>query len=286
MSSKDGFQLKHAENKRAVLLFHGMTGSPFEMRQYAKYLYRAGYDVYCSCLPGHGGSISNLKKTRWQEWQNFAINDFDYLKSHYKEVYIAGLCMGALLALSVAEQDRDVAGIAGLSTTLYLDGWTIPWYRIFMPFGLYTILKFFYDFPESEPYGIKNETVRKKISSLYHDQSNATAFDCIPMTCILELMKFSKHIRKNIKKVKVPFIVIHSKEDDLTSIKSAKFVYNNALSEIKEYIELDNSYHLIVIDNEKKFVADKSIKFFNKLSKYNGQPIQSVEGEEISSAKL
>ncbi|MDD3012220.1 MAG: alpha/beta fold hydrolase [Candidatus Gastranaerophilales bacterium] len=284
MSSKDGFQLKHSENKKAVLLFHGMTGSPFEMRHYAKYLHRAGYDVYCSCLPGHGGQFTDLKKTRWQEWQNYAINEFDYLKNSYEEVYIAGLCMGALLALSVAEQGRDVAGITGLSTTLYLDGWTLPWYKIFFPLGLYTVLKFFYDFPESDPYGIKNEVVRKKISSLYHE--NTVALDCIPMTCILELIRFSKHIRKNIKKVKVPFIVIHSKDDDLTSTKSAKFVYNNASSEIKEYIELDNSYHLIVIDNEKKFVADKSIEFFNKLSKFNDQIIQSVEEAEILSTKL
>jgi len=263
-----------------------MTGSPFEMRQYAKYLHRAGYDVYCSCLPGHGGDIGSLKKTKWQEWQNYAINEFDYLKNCYEEVYIAGLCMGALLALSVAEEGRDVAGLAGLSTTLYLDGWTIPWYKFFFPLAIHTILKFFYDFPESEPYGLKNEIVRKKISSLYHDQSNTDAFDCIPMICVVELLRFSKHIRKNIKKVKVPFIVIHSKEDDLTSIKSAKFVYEHASSEIKEYIELDNSYHLIVIDNDKKFVADKSVEFFNKLSNFNDQTIPSIEGEEISLAEL
>lgn len=283
MSSKDGFQLKHSENKRAVLLFHGMTGSPFEMRQYAKYLYKAGFDVYCSCLPGHGGEINEIKKARWQEWQKHALNEFDYLKNCYEEVFAAGLCLGAVLALSLAEEGRDVAGIVGLSTTLYLDGWTLPWYRIFFPIGINTVLKFFYDFPESEPYGIKNEAVRKKISSMYNDETNDTAFDCIPLMCVVELLKFSKYFRKNIRKIKVPFVVIHSKYDDLTSIKSAKFVYKKASSEIKEYIELDNSYHLIVIDNEKQFVAEKSIEFFNKLSKYNRQIIQPVEGEEILS---
>ena len=34
--------------KSAVLLFHGLTGSPFELKKYAKILYDHGFDVYCN----------------------------------------------------------------------------------------------------------------------------------------------------------------------------------------------------------------------------------------------
>ena len=58
---------------------------------------------------------------------------------------------------------------------------------------------------------------------------------------------------------------MHSKEDDLTSIKSAKFVYNNVSSLDKEIFILENSYHLMLYDNDKDFVFDKSVEFLNNL---------------------
>jgi len=278
LSQKQGFELKQ-NNNRAVLLFHGMTGSPFEMRQYGKFLNRAGFDVFCPCLPGHGGSMSELKKTTWQDWSKFSLEEFDKLKKNYNEVFAAGLCMGGVLAINIAEKRDNLAGIISLSTTLYLDGWKMPWYKFLFPIGLNTLLKFFYDFPEEDPYGIKNETVRRKISKLL--KTNETAFDCFPLVCALELLRLSKHVIKNLKKVKTPILLIHSEEDDLTSTKSAEVVYKNISSEKKEYIKLKNSYHLILMDNDKDFVFEKSLEFLNNLSKHN--KIAFPEDEKIIS---
>ena len=63
-------------------------------------------------------------------------------------------------------------------------------------------------------------------------------------------------------------LLMHAKRDDLTSTKSANFVFNNISSENKKYIELENSYHLIVMDNERDFVFEKSIEFLNSLSDF------------------
>ena len=88
------------------------------------------------------------------------------------------------------------------------------------------------------------------------------------MSCIYELLKFSKWTQKNIFKVKAPILLMHAKEDDLTSPKSAEFVYKNIGSSIRKYIRLENSYHLVVMDNERDFVFEKSIEFLNSLSAY------------------
>ena len=63
-------------------------------------------------------------------------------------------------------------------------------------------------------------------------------------------------------------LLIHSTQDDLTSSKSADFVYRHISSEIKEYIKLENSYHLIVMDNEREFVFEKCIEFMNMFSDF------------------
>ena len=76
----------------------------------------------------------------------------------------------------------------------------------------------------------------------------------------------SKGVQKNIKKIFAPALIVHSLEDDLTSTKSAKFVFNNISSFYKEYMELKDSYHLVLYDNEKEKVYNKTMEFIDALS--------------------
>ena len=266
MAESLDFEFKHESCKRAVLLFHGMTGSPFEMKKLGKALFEADFDVFCYCLPGHGTSPISIKTVRWEDWYIDSTSHYRALSKAYDEVYLGGLCMGAVLALAIASEYSDVKGILSLSTTLFLDGWTIPWYNFLMPMGLHTILRYYYSFPEREPYGLKNEVLRKKIAAL--QKKNTVALDNYPMSCIYELLKMSRAAQKNMYKVKSPVLLMHAKEDDLTSPKSAEFVYKNISSNIREYIEPENSYHLVVMDNERDFVFAKCIEFLNKISQY------------------
>ena len=273
------FEFIH-ENKcrRAVLLFHGMTGSPYEMKKMGKALFDADFDVFCYCLPGHGTSPINIKTVRWQDWYDDSVLHYKELTQKYNEVYLGGLCLGAVLAIAIAQEYQNVRGIVSLSTTLFLDGWTIPWYNFFMPIGVHTILRYYYSFPEREPYGLKNETLRRKIAAL--QKRNTEALDNYPMSCIYELLKFSKQTQKNIAKVTAPILLMHAKEDDLTSTKSAEFVYRNISSKTKNYIKLENSYHLIVMDYERDYVFEKSIEFFNSLSDFSPEKTKQFSQQE------
>jgi len=275
------FEFKNENNQRAVLLLHGMTGSPFEMKQYGKNLHKAGFDVYCPCLPGHGKDLLNVKKIKWQDWFNFAEEEYKALKQNYSEVYLGGICMGAVLALAISEKHKDVSGIIAISTTLFLDGWTIPWYSFLFPMGLHTILRFYYSFPEQDPYGIKNETVRRKISALLKE--NTVALNYIPMTCVYELLEMSKQVRKSVKNIRQPILIIHSNRDDLTSLKSADFVYKHSSSEVKDYIILKNSYHLITMDNDKDLAVQKSVEFLNSISTLDNDKLINDDIKQLTS---
>ena len=104
---------------------------------------------------------------------------------------------------------------------------------------------------------------------------NSIAMDNYPLSCVYELLKLSKLARKNMNEVISPILIMHSKDDDLTSVKSAKFVYNNINSTKKELFILNNSYHLMLYDNDKDFVFDKSVEFLYKL-KQNKEIINNV----------
>ncbi len=248
---------------RAIMLFHGLTGSPYELKKYAKFLFDKGFDVYCYCLPGHGSHEIDIYSVKERDWRNFAQERYNELRKNYADFFVGGLCLGAVLALNLAEENKDITGLICLSTTLFLDGWTIPWYNFLMPIGLHTILRYYYTFPEREPYGIKNEKVRNTISRLM--TKNTVAMDNYPLSSIYELLLLSKRVKRNITNVFAPILLVHSLEDDLTSTKSAKFV-NKTSSFYREYMELEDSYHLILYDNEKEKVYNKTIEFIDALS--------------------
>lgn len=259
-----GFILKHEDikPKGAVLLFHGLTGSPFELKKYGQFLYNNGYDVFAECLPGHGEKFDEIYTVKYQDWLEFAYLEFEKLESKYEKVFVSGLCLGAVLALAVGiKYGNRVSGIVSLSTTLYLDGWRLPWYKCFIPLALCTILKFYYNYPECEPHGIKNIKTRNAVKKLL--LKGDVGMDNFPMIGFSELLKLSAFVRKELSKVISPILIIHSKEDDLTSVKSAEVVYKNISSKDKEYIVLYDSYHMVLYDNEKEFVFNKVLEFLN-----------------------
>lgn len=256
-----------SKNRRAVLLFHGMTGSPYELKKYGQYLHSLGYDVFANCLPGHGDNVQEIYTVKYTDWLDFAFVKFTQLKSKYDEVYVSGLCLGAVLAVAVAQRFKsDVSGVIALSTTLYLDGWRLPWYKILMPIGLTTLIRFYYTYPECDPHGIKNLRTRNIVKKLL--QKGDVGMNDFPMTCIYELLKLSRFVRdkKLMREVVSPILFIHSKEDDLTSPKSSKVVYDNISSVDKELIILNDSYHMVLYDNEKDFVFEKVGNFLNSHS--------------------
>lgn len=253
--------------KKAILLFHGLTGSPYELKKYGQFLYANGYDVYADCLPGHGDKVEEIYTVKYTDWLEFAYKRFEELNKEYDEVFVSGLCLGAVLALAVAIKYKEkVKGIVSLSTTLFLDGWRLPWFSFLIPIALSTMVRFYYSYPECEPHGIKNLKVRNVIKRLL--QQGNVGMNDFPMTSIFEMLKLSKFVRKNLKEVTQPILIIHSQEDDLTSTKSAKLVNSKISSADKEMIILKNSYHMVLYDNEKEFVYEKALSFFNTHSNY------------------
>ena len=271
------FELLHTdiqdtENKKAVLLFHGLTGSPFEMKKYGTFLHKQGYDVFCYSFPGHGNRINEIETVTWQNWCDFAQEKYNTLRKKYNQFFVSGLCLGAAMAVYLGEHNKDITGIIALSTTLFLDGFCIPWTVSLLPIALHTIIRYYYTFPEDDCFGVKNEKTRKSLAKIMAKAD--VGMDNYPLNCVYGLLKLSKNVRKNLKKVTCPILCIHSKYDNLASTKGAKTVINNVSSRVKKYVELNNSYHMFLYDNEKEFVMNTVNEFLN-------ENIQSPKSKEL-----
>ena len=245
----------------SVLLIHGLTGSPFEMKYLARKLNKAGFTVKGPCLEGHCTTLENLSKTNWKDWYRSVHGSFIESKKSSDTVSVVGLCMGALLSLHLAHEfGSEVTAISLISTTLFYDGWSLPWFKFLLPIAYYVPFRYIYSYSETEPYGIKNKPLRDRIINLMKNDS--IAYTKTPAASMHELFKLIREVKKELPAITTPALILHSREDDLTSTKNPNYVEEKIGSKIVRKIILDDSYHMMTIDNQKDRVAEETINFF------------------------
>lgn len=112
--------LREAEGSdTAVLLVHGIFGSPNQFEDIARSLFAQGCSVMAILLPGHGGSAADFAKTKASAWQRAVGEAAAYLRQRYRRVFLLGHSMGGLLSLcEAAENGAD--GVILLSVPMRL----------------------------------------------------------------------------------------------------------------------------------------------------------------------
>jgi len=254
--------------EHAVLALHGLLGNPLEMQYLGKRLQKAGYTVVIPLIPGYGyatGAGQSYSTTRYQDWYDEVARHFDALKATHKTVSLAGLCIGAVLALRLAmERGDEVAALSLLSTTLAYDGWSLPWYRFLLPLAYYTPARYLYAYHERHPYGLKNENLQRWIArEMKVSGSSAAGASRLSAEGIFQAHRLIKEVRRGLPQVRTPALIMHALDDDVASPYSADLVESSISSTFRRKIILEDSYHIITLDNEKERVADESIAFLD-----------------------
>jgi carboxylesterase len=266
-----GFYDQRGED--AVLLIHGLTGTPAEMRYIAKSLLKQGFSVACPQLAGHCGSVSDLKKSTWKDWYHSMDVAFEALKEQHKRVYVSGLSMGALIALKLAENKGNrVDGLGLLSATFFYDGWNMPRIKrsLLLPIVLNSPLRYFLSWEETPPYGIKCERTRALVHAVLENRdalaSEKVGIFSTPGVTIKESTRLIKATRKGLSKVTSPTLIVHATEDDMASVKNAYLVENRISSDHIETFFVDDTYHVLTLDKRKYDIAQRMGEFFKKCS--------------------
>jgi carboxylesterase len=89
---------------KTVLLIHGFTACPFEMRELGELLYRQGYNVFGVRLAGHGVSGDDFAKTTGADWFDSARHGLAIAALLGRETVVIGESMGGALAVLLAQQ--------------------------------------------------------------------------------------------------------------------------------------------------------------------------------------
>ncbi len=263
-----------------VLLIHGLTGTPAEMRFVAKGLNARGFTVYGMQLDGHCGNETDLLATGWKDWTASVDQAATHLSRSVDRLFVGGLSMGALLALQLAaRRPDDVQGVALYGTTFRYDGWAIPAVArlsFLLPWACALGLGRHRSFMEGFPYGIKDERIRTRISGAMQSGNSAAAgLPGNPWPSLAEFVRLASRVRKELALVHAPCLAVHATQDDIASLRNVD-VARKGVSGSFETLLLDDSYHMVTVDKQRDLLIDRSARFFSGIKNRDGAPARTT----------
>lgn len=250
------------------LLIHGLGGTPLEMRYVAQGLARAGHTAHVPQLAGHCGTADDLKATGWADWYGTVEEEHRRLASHCHTIVACGLSMGAVMAIHHAAQyPREVSGLALYAPSLWLDGWGIPWH---MPLFALITQKWAADlikFEERDPWGVKDLRLRALVEQAVNSgDSSKAGIAAMPGSLMLELRWLVQQVRREVRSVRQPTLIVHPREDDRASLRNLNYLQSN-LAGLVETVVLDDSYHVVTLDRQRQLVVSRTLDFVSQVQR-------------------
>jgi carboxylesterase len=204
----------------SVLLVHGFTASPWELRELGEYLADKGYTVYGTLLAGHGTTKEDLRKTKWQDWYNSVENAYEALNLVSDKIFIVGESTGGSLGMVLAEERDSIAGIVCMACPIYLADEKAK----FVP-----LLKYLY------PYQLRNLS----------EEDKQHYYEYRPLESVEQLMDMIDFNKESMGMLNSPILIIQDREDHTVDPKSAEFIYSNIGSSDKKMVYFDGNHHVL-----------------------------------------
>lgn len=264
-----------------VLLAHSLGGSPADVRYVAQNLARAGYTVSCPVLAGHGANRDTLVKTTWWDWYASLEEAHDKLREQCDKVIVGGLSAGGVMTLHLAAKRPDgVHGIVLMSPTLWPDGWAVPWYFNFTRLIRHKWFANLLFYSEREPYGIKDERVRRLVLTGMEQQSGGRIG--FSGGVFHEFRWMVNAVKGGLGSLRQPVLILHPREDDRSSLRNVALLQTK-LGGIVETVVLDDCYHVITLDKQRDIVVDRLLSFTQRFASdvrktSTGQPLRYRSG--------
>jgi len=181
--------------RAGVVLVHGFSATPREMRPLAEALAAQGFATLGVRLPGHGTSPEDLSQRSYAEWIEIVGAGIDLVASATPRVYGAGLSTGAL-ALLAASHDHPLAGMLLLA----------PFLRLRHPLAPYVGLL-------RHVLAYETRQVEPELEPFYYSRR--------PLRAIHQLLRLARRVRRLLPRLETPALVIASRGDATADPQSA-----------------------------------------------------------------
>jgi carboxylesterase len=227
-----------------VLLSHGYTATPAEIRYLAKAFHEKGYTVAGPLLPGHGTRPEDLNHVCWQDWVRAGEETLAKLFENCEHVFVGGESMGGVLALYLASQEPRIGGVL-----LYAPA-------ISTPMGTVDRIKLYAGAP------FITQVERESLDCSTEWQG----YPGLPLKGTIQLLRFQEATRKRLSQIRQPVLIFQGRNDTTVAPEAGEIILNGIRSSVKEHYWMENSSHTIALDVERDRVAELSIRFMGKFA--------------------
>ncbi len=233
----------HQGGKIGVLLIHGFTGSPGEMRPLAEYLAQQGYSIEVPILSGHCTSVHEMNETTYSDWVQSAYDAYNVLDVRTERVILVGHSMGGLIAFYLANR-YHAAGIVSMCTPMYL-----------AHFGarLAPLVSWFY--PIHKAPRPRNTEIMQYLGG----------YEETPVRAVKSLNRLIRFVRDELNEIHIPVLVQQARKDLTVLPESAEFIYEHLGSTIKDLKWYERSGHMLSIDTDRKEVWGDVLSFIHQI---------------------
>jgi carboxylesterase len=242
------------------LVQHGFTGAPKEMRWMGEYLNEQGYTVCGMRLTGHATKPEDMIRSRHTDWLADVEDGYHLLASSCEQVFLLGLSMGGILSLASApsfqvkagDPGRKVRGVVAMSTPYQLpDDPRIKYLKIISKF------KPFMPKGKGEPGAdwFDPQVFRQHV-----------AYPENPVRSIAELYTLLGVMRASLAEIKVPVLLIHSRDDHYVIEASMDNIYAALGSTDKQKLWVEGGSHVITEEPTRHTVFQAAADFIRRVS--------------------
>lgn len=239
-----------AYSNSLAILIHGFSGTPDDFRELAKFLVSQGISVKAPLLAGHGRHWVNLEQSSYYDWWKSVDDELKEAQGRYKYIFLIGYSFGANLALDLSiRYPQTITGVVSLGISVFLKGEF--WIKLGLPF-------FHFFLKKCRKHYLKKEQLPEYEAS--------GSYSYLPTKSVYDFYYFIKHFtKKELGKVTVPCLFIHSRDDAIAHPLSSQYVHDRISSKRKELIYLNDLNHNPLRSRRRDVIFGKIEQFVNSL---------------------
>lgn len=237
------FMLEGGED--ALLMIHGFTGSPGHMRYIGNAVHAAGFSVRGILLPGHGLSLEDMEKSNDRQWFDACCAAFIEMKQRYRHVSVAGLSMGGILALLLAEEFEP--------STVILFAAAMKYKRATNRLS-----------PLVKRVVKRTGGGGRKDSPDEFLYAYDFGYDRTPVAKVEDMTRLQSLARRGLGQVSCPVLAFQSHRDGSVHAGAPDMIMRGVSSQVKEISWVDRSSHVLTLGPERDYVAERVIDFLRR----------------------
>ena len=236
-----------------ILLVHGFTGSPKEMRWLGERLHGAGFTVLGVRLFGHATKMDDMLRARREDWLACLEDGYHILGGPKSRIVVAGLSMGGALSLVFGSR-FPVAGVAAMSTPYELPPHPLArWLRPLR--GLIPLIGLFWRYAS-------------KVAIGWHDAEAASdhfEYPAYPIRSGLELDALLLEMRRALPAISAPVLLMHARHDPAVPPAHMPAIYGDLRTSDKRMVWFEESGHVLTKDAQREQVFAEVADFAKRL---------------------